>query len=956
MNLGVRMGNFGRLLFLFSGVTFFILAIVGNFGLSRYREFSRSKLAEQMQKMLDVAVSSSIRGNFVRKRLDEFINMVRRFGAKSPKIEKLLRTFESDWGLTLKAYVYKEFKPVKVFPDGAPHVELMRDILKGCKLSGKELSEEQRRLHRSILTVFGEGNRLDLIKQWEGSLNGISSSSPGLFFNTNTQDGYNFFFLVASWPQATFLFERLPLAIREKTGFRPHEGERKWITPPGISPDQIEAAWKRFKEESTPILFWNNQAWIFCQNPLEDIWCCVSEENPSTVGKGVEIGVFLGYFISGVLMLLFILGFWNLDWVKNLESRLNVLPISIKINALFFMASILPLIMAIIIGAIAMMDREELQAEKARQESDRLFLDLANSYYTCIEEFKQLSAKLRNSEIVLKGMTEAIEEEVFARISEDKLQRVEIRNGDNEVIFTTFDPAVHGSSWMTETFSKIALRRHAPQRVGERLQKISGQDIVTESLFSNIDPTIMTPMKLPGKVWLIRMDGGSPPLWFWDVYPEISSGPAFIFITNQLGWAYKKKLEEILNAQDFAKGSVLGYIQNLWNETPYRTFPKFPFRFPEEFLAAALRSKETKQAIYRELSLQGQKYWVMFKPDVFLTNEVFFHLLPVSSQLSLLMPIRRRLAMTALAAVFVAALAAWLLARLFIVPIRDISKGITAIQQRDDKARIPLRRNDEFELVVTAFNRILAGLKELQYGRIIQESLLPANPIAPEGYELACFRTPATELAGDYHDFFTLPDGRFIMIQGDVTGHGVSAALAMAMAKATIDYQKIAGWDFPSEIMEKLNALFNKELKPRRKLMTFLCLVLDPNSHQITFQNAGHLYPLHFEKATGKAKEIVSGSFPLGTRKQMVSNPIAFSIATGDHILLYTDGFTECMDSKFQQFGFKRLSTFFETFIQEGFETKKILYELMLELDSFRLPGPYPDDITLMLLKRKDNP
>ncbi|MBI3038331.1 SpoIIE family protein phosphatase [bacterium] len=312
------------------------------------------------------------------------------------------------------------------------------------------------------------------------------------------------------------------------------------------------------------------------------------------------------------------------------------------------------------------------------------------------------------------------------------------------------------------------------------------------------------------------------------------------------------------------------------------------------------------------------------------------------------------MAITAFIALLVALLASRMLTRLFLSPIGDLTSGISAIQNRDYAYRIPVRRTDEFGIVVVAFNKFLGDLKEMQYGRIVQESLLPSGFGAPPGYEIECVRFPATDLAGDYHDIFSFPDGRWMFILGDVTGHGISAALAMAMAKATIEYQRVSQWTYPSQVIENLNLLFFKELKPRNKYMTFQCLVLDTKSHQLTYDNAGHGFPLYYQKDKKTVTEIEMPSFPLGMRKKRNPSTITVTMNPGDAVLLFTDGYTECADVNNEPFGLEKLIELFQQFMRQGLSIRETAKELMRLLDEFRTPGAYPDDVTLVFLQRKN--
>jgi sigma-B regulation protein RsbU (phosphoserine phosphatase) len=360
----------------------------------------------------------------------------------------------------------------------------------------------------------------------------------------------------------------------------------------------------------------------------------------------------------------------------------------------------------------------------------------------------------------------------------------------------------------------------------------------------------------------------------------------------------------------------------------------------------------TGKLVSRTVEIDSVPYWLTIKPEKTINSHVFLNLISKPDRLSALNPLKRQLATGSALALLVSLLGAMLLTRLFIWPIDDISKGINAIRDRNHDFRIQVKRNDEFGAISSAFNNVIEELKELEYGKVVQTSLLPSKIPVPAGYDLACFRASATDLAGDYHDVLALNDGKTAIILGDVTGHGISAALAMAMAKATVDFMELKGKYFPQPLMDKLNALFNKELKPRHKFMTLVTLVLDPVTNELQIDNAGQSFPYFYEATHDRTTEIAIPSMPLGAMKKRRSKPQTITMKKNDALILYSDGIIECSDSKGEMFGYDRFADSFLRLTRQKLSASEILETMISELDSFREPGPYPDDVTLVLIKK----
>ena len=286
------------------------------------------------------------------------------------------------------------------------------------------------------------------------------------------------------------------------------------------------------------------------------------------------------------------------------------------------------------------------------------------------------------------------------------------------------------------------------------------------------------------------------------------------------------------------------------------------------------------------------------------------------------------------------------------MPVGDLSKGILAIRNRIKDFSIPVRRNDELGELAKAFNKVISEFDELEYGKIVQDSLLPPGPPQIEGYDIAFFTISATDLAGDYHDTVTLEDGRISIILGDVSGHGISASLAMAMAKATFNYAKSQKVKFPEEFMDMLNIMFNKELKPRNKLMTLISMALTPETGEVIFDNAGQSYPAYYTASTQTCEEIKMPSLPLGGMKKRKKKPITKMMEPGDAFIFYTDGMIEASAANGEMFGYERFFEMFTEQMKHNAKSKDAINAIFQAMDNFREPGPRSDDITMIIVKR----
>lgn len=110
--------------------------------------------------------------------------------------------------------------------------------------------------------------------------------------------------------------------------------------------------------------------------------------------------------------------------------------------------------------------------------------------------------------------------------------------------------------------------------------------------------------------------------------------------------------------------------------------------------------------------------------------------------------------------------------RRFLNPVLELSRGLQSFQARDFSFRLEKIRNDEFGDLVQVFNSAMMGLSDLEVGRIVQTNLLPKEELSVGDFRIFGRTTFASEMTGDYFDVEKLPDGKILILVGDVTGHG----------------------------------------------------------------------------------------------------------------------------------------------------------------------------------------
>lgn len=235
---------------------------------------------------------------------------------------------------------------------------------------------------------------------------------------------------------------------------------------------------------------------------------------------------------------------------------------------------------------------------------------------------------------------------------------------------------------------------------------------------------------------------------------------------------------------------------------------------------------------------------------------------------------------------------------------------------------------------------------EIDAANRIQAALLPLEAPSVAGASVASHYRAATEIGGDYFDFLPQPNGEIGIAFGDVSGHGLTSGIVMAMAKSALLVQ-VDNDASPRAVMDVLNEIVIKTA-PRRMLMTFFFGLLDPRSQTLRFSSAGHLDPYVYRAANRELHPLSSWGFPLGVRRREPFREHAVEFSAGDRLILYSDGLIEAVDDDGEPYGFER---FERTLREHGHSTaEEIKKALLTSVRKFTRNRPPEDDQTLVVV------
>jgi Stage II sporulation protein E (SpoIIE) len=201
------------------------------------------------------------------------------------------------------------------------------------------------------------------------------------------------------------------------------------------------------------------------------------------------------------------------------------------------------------------------------------------------------------------------------------------------------------------------------------------------------------------------------------------------------------------------------------------------------------------------------------------------------------------------------------------------------------------RRRTRIELDKAALEGELAAAREIQ--RLMVPEELPATP----GFAIESIYRPASQVGGDFFQVIPMGNGQTLVVIGDVSGKGLSAAMIVSMLIGMLRTVSSITRD-PAQILSEINSrLFDHK---HSGFVTCLAVRLDA-SGSVVVANAGHLPPW-----LNGAEVAFAGSLPLSLVASAAPEQARLEMRAGDRLTLLTDGIVEARDAQGTLFGFER--------------------------------------------------
>ncbi|MBR9997808.1 MAG: SpoIIE family protein phosphatase [Cyclobacteriaceae bacterium] len=290
-----------------------------------------------------------------------------------------------------------------------------------------------------------------------------------------------------------------------------------------------------------------------------------------------------------------------------------------------------------------------------------------------------------------------------------------------------------------------------------------------------------------------------------------------------------------------------------------------------------------------------------------------------------------------------------------LILLKEISDGfneemITVIRTFVNQAAISI---ENFKLIETILENE-RYIKELNIAKNVQRSLLPSTMDHSSFFDISAYSKSADEVGGDYYDIYKVDDNRTVVIIGDVSGKGTSAAFHMSQLKGI--FHSLVQLDLSShEFMVYANNALAKGLD-KNSFITASIYIIDKNSRTIEFCRAGHCPTLFFPKNAEKPEYYFGKGLGLGILRnnefQEYVNNDKIQFKDGDLLVLFTDGITEARNRLGEEFGYDRLKELvFKNAIKNPEEIKNDIINALYEYCGTKSPH---DDYTVIIIKFKE--
>jgi len=294
-----------------------------------------------------------------------------------------------------------------------------------------------------------------------------------------------------------------------------------------------------------------------------------------------------------------------------------------------------------------------------------------------------------------------------------------------------------------------------------------------------------------------------------------------------------------------------------------------------------------------------------------------------------------------------------------VVAIQEISYAAKRVASGDYESLPSVKTSDEVGELTRSFNSMVQQLKErlemkeaMNLAMEVQQNLLPKKLPQIKGLEIAARSIYCDETGGDLYDFLEIDNrnaDRIGVVVGDVSGHGIPAALLMATVRAFLK-SRVTQTGNPVEIVSDVNRLITRDTSDTGQFMTLFYAILDTSKKELHWVRAGHDPAILYDPTKDEFKELNGYGMALGLDERFVYREnVATGLTMGTVLLIGTDGLWETQNQSREMFGKNRVKVLIKK--NATASSEEIIETILASLNEFKGIMKQEDDVTLAVIK-----
>ncbi len=593
---------------------------------------------------------------------------------------------------------------------GNPVRRELRAILRALPLTGTGFAAAARRLDPVVRRLFGPRWSLHRLQQGNGEFLPVRfAGAPGLLFLEFLPNGQSLAYL---FPRLSA--DRLADAATRRARAAPWRSVTGkavplldiWHPPAGRSVEEFRLAWAMAERTSQRQVVRDGLVWQFFLDRWGKLTCLAVSARP---GLGVPLATAAMWVASALA----VVWGWRLTGRLNGERPGEFRSIGIQLRVLFLYVTFLPLLSAVLLGWLAVLDRED-RLEQAAFTEGQLFLNVFEGGYPGHhQDFLAKARRFRDALADPRARPEQIE--LWFNWLKDRrvAELFYVPDAAGRTLFTNIDDHRKATRDAFAILSRFALRGFLPQRLppgGDR--QVSVLDLLAEQCIMSEELGWGALLMNPGQSTPLVMGRTGADL-YWDTYPELSSGPASIMITSNRHWQMGRYLQERFRSPG-------GHMQvAALNVFTHDFIDPVPDQDRECLTDLGSICEKSGRPERRRLALQTGPAWAVAQVDALSGRYALMALLDARQRLAPLTSLRVGLGLGVVMSVLVAALVGRLLAGLFLGPINDLAAGDALFFYSDGIPEVGVEGGDQL-----GHDRMLEIMVRACAGGVLAETVL----------------------------------------------------------------------------------------------------------------------------------------------------------------------------------------------------------------------------------------